>query len=154
MNILVAIDLSESSQIVIEQVKKLASGLSAKIWLLHVANVSPDLSFSPVGPDQVTYLDAGGIRDAIAKKFHNEHRQLQQISKELRSLGLDCTSLLVEGSTAQTILKEADKLSADMVVLGSQGKGVVGRFLLGSTCEEMLNKSSVPVLIIPTHNCT
>jgi nucleotide-binding universal stress UspA family protein len=152
MNILVAIDLSESSQIVVGQVKKLASTLSAKLWLLHVANVNPDLSFSPVGSDQATYLDAGEIRDAIAKKFHNEHLLLQQFGQELRSAGLDCTSLLVEGSIAKTILKEATKLSADMVILGSQGKGVIGRFLLGSTCEEILNDTSVPVLIIPTHN--
>lgn len=152
MNILVAIDLSESSQIVVEQVKKLASDLSAKIWLLHVANVNPDLSFPPVGSGEVTYLDAGGTRDRIAKKFRDEHHLLQQFSQELRSVGLDCVALLVEGSTTKTILIEAAKLSADMVILGSQGKGVVGRFLLGSTCEEILHKTSVPVLIIPTHN--
>ena len=152
MNILVAIDLSESPQIVVEQAKKLAQALSAKIWLLHVANVNPDLSFSPVGSDKVTYLDAGGARDLIAKKFRNEHRLLQQFSQELRSVGLDCTALLVEGSTAKTILNEAAKLSADMVILGSKGKGAIGRFLLGSISEDILRKSPVPVLIVPTHN--
>ena len=152
MNILVAIDLSESSQIVVGQVKKLASDLSAKIWLLHVANVNPDLSFSPVGSDEVTYLDAGGIRDTIAQKFRAEHHLLQKFSQELRTVGLDCTSLLVEGATTETILTEADKLSADMVILGSQRKGAVGRFLLGSVCEEILHKTSIPVLMVPTHN--
>jgi nucleotide-binding universal stress UspA family protein len=149
MNILAAIDLSESSQIVISQVKKLAKALSAKIWLLHVANFDPDLAFTPVGSEEVTYLDAGGTRDAIAKKFHNEHRQLQQLAQELRSAGLDCTALLVEGSTTKTILNETAKLSADMVVLGSQKKGAVERFFLGSTSEGVLHKSPVPVLIVP-----
>jgi len=74
MNILAAIDLSESSQKVIEQIKKLAKPLSAKLWLLHVANVDPDLEFSSVGSEEISYLDAGGARDAIAKKFHDEHR--------------------------------------------------------------------------------
>ncbi len=152
MNILVAINLSKSPQIVIGQAKKLAKALSAKIWLLHVATVRLDFSFSPVSSDKVTYLDAGGIRDTIAKKFHNEHRLLQQFGQELRSAGLDCTAILVQGSITETILKEAAKLSADMVILGSEGKGVVGRFLLGSTCEDILHKSSVPVLIVPTHN--
>jgi nucleotide-binding universal stress UspA family protein len=151
MNILVAIDLSESSQIVVGQAKKFAKGLSAKIWLLHVANLNPDLSFSPVGSDEVTFQDVGGIRDAVAKKFHNEHRLLHQFGQELRSAGLDCTALLVEGSITETILKEAAKLSADMVILGSQGKSVIGRFLLGSTSEGILHKSPVPVLIVPTH---
>ncbi|MBW1869386.1 MAG: universal stress protein [Deltaproteobacteria bacterium] len=78
MNILVAIDLSGSSQIVVGQAKKFTKALSAKIWLLHVANLNPDLSFSPVGSDEVTLQDVGGIRDAVAKKFHNEHRLLQR----------------------------------------------------------------------------
>jgi nucleotide-binding universal stress UspA family protein/CheY-like chemotaxis protein len=151
MNILVAIDLSESPQIVVGQAKKLAKALSAKIWLLHVATVRLDFSFSPVGSDSATYLEAGGIRDKVAKKFRNEHRLLQQFSQELRSVGLDCTALLVEGSITETILDEAAKLSADMVILGSRGKGAVGRFLLGSTTEGVLHKSSVPVLIVPIH---
>ena len=154
MNILVAIDLSESSQIVVEHVKKLAKALSAKIWLLHVANLNPDLSFAPVGSDEVTLQDVGGMRDAVARKFHNEHRLLQQFSQELRTAGFDCTALLIEGSITETILNEVAKLSAGMVILGTQGKGVLGSFLLGSTSEGILHKSPVPVLIIPTHGTT
>jgi len=154
MNILVAIDLSESSQIVIGHAKKLAKALSAKMWLLHVANLNPDLSFSQVGSDEVALQDAGGMRDAVAKKFHNEHRLLQQFGKELRSAGLDCTALLVEGFITETILNEAAKLSAEMVILGSQGKGVVNRLLLGSTSKGILRKSPIPVLVVPTHGTT
>jgi len=153
MNLLVAIDLSESSQIVIGQAKKLAKALSAKIWLLHVASPNPELAFFPVDSEDVTYIlqDTGEMRDTIAKKFHNEHRLLQQFAQELRSVGLDCVALLVQGPTSKIILDEAAKLPADMVILGSQGKGVVGRFLLGSTSEDVLHKSSVPVLVVPTH---
>ncbi len=155
MNILAAIDLSESSQIVVGQAKKLAKTLSTKIWLLHVANLNPDLAFSPVGSDEIPPLqDIGGIRDAVAKKFHNEHRLLQQFGQEIRSSGLDCTALLVEGHIEKTILNEAAKLSVDMVILGSQGKGTLARFLLGSTSEGVLHKSPVPVLIVPTSSAT
>jgi nucleotide-binding universal stress UspA family protein len=154
MNILVAIDLSESSQIVVGHAKKLVKALSAKMWLLHVANLNPDLSFSPVGSEEVVLQDVGRMRDAVAKKFHNEHRLLQQFSQELRSAGLDCTALLVEGSITETILNEAAKLSADMVILGTQGKGVVDRFFLGSTSGGILHKSPVPVLVVPTHGTT
>lgn len=154
MNILVAIDLSESSQIVVGQAKILAKALSAKMWLLHVANINPDLSFSPMGYDEITVQGVGAMRDAVAKKFHNEHRLLQQFGQELRSAGLDCTSLLVEGSIPEIILNEAAKLSADMVILGSKGRGVVHRFLLGSTSEGVLHKSPIPVLIVPTHGTT
>ncbi len=107
-----------------------------------------------MGPEEVTYLDAGGTRDAIAKKFHNEHRQLQQFGQELRSAGLNCTALLVKGAIVETILNETAKLSADMVILGSKGEGAVHRFFLGSISEGVLHKSPVPVLIVPTHSTT
>ena len=150
MNILVAIDLTKSSQLVVGQAKKLAKALSAKIWLLHVASLTPDISFSPVGSDEVTLQDA--VREEVEIKFQNEHGQLQQFDQELRLAGLDCTTLLVEGPVNETILNEAAKLSADMVILGSHGKGFVDRFFLGSTSTGILHKSPVPVLVVPTHD--
>ncbi len=143
MKILIAIDLSESSERVIGQMKEFAKALSAKIWLLHVAEPDPDF----VGHD----VDPKVMRDAIAKRFHKEHQELQRIAEELRATGLDCTALLVQGATAETILNEAEKLSVDMLVLGSHGKGAVARLLIGSTSEAVLHKSPVPVLIVPTH---
>jgi nucleotide-binding universal stress UspA family protein len=143
MNILVAIDLSKSSEIIIGKMKELTKALSAKIWLLHVAEPNPDF----VGYE----VDTDVMRDVIAKRFQKEHSQLQEYSQELRSAGLDCTALLVQGPTTETILNEAAKLSAGMVILGSQGKGVLGQILLGSTSEGVLHKSPVPVLVVPTH---
>lgn len=152
MNILVAVDLSQSTQIVVGQAKKMAKALSAKVWLLHVANLNPELMYSPMVSDDIALPpDVEGIRDAIAQKFKNEHNELQQISQELRSDGIDCTAILIQGSITKTILSEVAKLSADMVIMGSQGKGVVDRFLLGSTSEGILHKTTVPVLIVPTH---
>jgi nucleotide-binding universal stress UspA family protein len=155
MNILVALDLSESSQIVVQQTKKLSKALSAKIWLLHATDQNPELVVAPEGFDDITNLqNVGEVRDAIAKEFHEEHRLLQQFSQELREAGFDCTALLVQGSTKETILNEAAKLSADMIILGSQGKWNIDHFLLGSTSEGILQKSPVPVLVIPTHGAT
>lgn len=156
MNILVALDLSESSQIVVEQAKKLAKALSSKLWLIHVANQNPELMYASTIADEIALspTDVEEIRDAIAQKFKNEHRQLQQFSEELRSDGIDCNAILVQGSITKTILSEAAKLSADMVILGSKKKGVVDRFLLGSTSEGVLHKTLVPVLFVPTNDNT
>ncbi len=153
MNILVAIDLTESSQIVVRQVKKLAKALPVKFWLLHVANSDHDLLLAAAHFDEVAFKqEVGEIKDTTAKNFQNEHLLLQQFEHELRSTGIDCNALLIEGEITDTILKEVARLSADIVMLGSQGKGVVDRFLLGSTSESILHKSSIPVLIIPTHD--
>ena len=146
MKLLVAVDFSDASRIVIDYVKDLANALCGKIWLVHVAESDPEF---------VGYaVDSPEMRDAVARKFHREHRQIQQLSQELRSKGLDCEALLIQGPTVETILREIKKLSVDIVVLGSHGKGILRELLVGSTSNGVLHQSSVPVLVIPTHGRT
>ncbi|MDH5428205.1 MAG: universal stress protein [Nitrospirota bacterium] len=143
MQLLVAVDFSDSSRIVIEYVTDLANVVCGKIWLLHVAEPDPEF----VGYD----VDPPEMRDVIARRFHKEHLQIQQLSQELRSKGLDCEALLIQGPTVETILRESKKLSVDMVVVGSHGKGILKHLLVGSTSEGVLHQSSIPVLVAPTH---
>jgi len=142
MDILVGIDFSESAQKVIDQSAVLAHALSAKIWLVHVAE--PDPAF--VGYEG----DPKVMRDVVANKYHEEHRQLQAIGETLRGKGLDCVALLVQGATVETILAEASKVEADMIVIGSHGRGALKRLLIGSTSEGVLHRSEIPVHIVPT----
>jgi len=146
VQLLVAVDFSDSSRLVIDYVKDLAKALSGKVWFLHVAEPDPDF----VGYD----VDPPEMRDVVARRFHREHQQIQQLSQELRSKGLDCEALLIQGPTVETILREIKKLSVDMVVLGSHGKGTLRHILVGSTSEGVLHQSSVPVLVVPTHGRT
>ncbi|MDH5586970.1 MAG: universal stress protein [Nitrospirota bacterium] len=143
MQLLVAVDFSDSSRIVIEYVTDLANVVCGKIWLLHVAEPDPEF----VGYD----VDPPEMRDVIARRFHKEHLQIQQLSQELRSKGLDCDALLIQGPTVETILRESKKLSVDMVVVGSHGKGILKHLLVGSTSEGVLHQASIPVLVVPTH---
>ncbi len=146
MKFLVAVDLSESTQIIVKKAKEIAKPLSAKVWILH--NVEPD-------PDVLEFkADPQTAREALAKNFHREHRQIQKIAKQLRKTGLKTTALLVHGATVDTILKEASKLDVDMIVVGSHGRGAMYQVLLGSVSEGILHKSRCPILVVPTHRRT
>ncbi|MDP6183198.1 MAG: universal stress protein [Gammaproteobacteria bacterium] len=142
MNILAGIDFSESAQKIIDQTVMLAKALNAKIWLIHVAE--PDPAF--VGYE----ADPEVMRDVVAKKYHEEHRDLQAIASALRGDGLDCVALLVQGATVATLLREAAHLPAALIVIGSHGKGALKRLLIGSTSEGILHASEIPVHIVPT----
>jgi len=146
MKLLVAVDLSESTERVVTKAEELAKGLSAKVWLLHVAEPDPDFVGLGMGPQ--------AVRDATAKDRHGEHRQIQAIADELRQAGVPTTALLVQGATAQTILTEASRLDVDMIVMGSHGRGAMVRLLVGSVSEAVLYKSTWPVLVVPTHQRT
>lgn len=154
MKLLVGVDLSESTAKVVAKVAEIATALSAKVWLLHTTKAEPaDLYLAVQEPDSIGLEpDPQQIRDALARRFHNEHRQIQEIAGQLRTAGLDATALLVEGAAAETILKEASKLDADMIVIGSHGRGRMHQLLLGSVSEGIVHKSACPILVIPTHD--
>ena len=142
MSLLVAVDLSESSRTVIDHARSLAAAYPGKIWLVHVAPPEPDFVGYRVGPQSV--------RDGLAQHVHKDHRQLQHWAEDLRSSGLDCTALLVQGPLASTILSEANRLDVQVIVVGSHGQGAVHRLFVGSTSEAILRAATVPVFVVPT----
>ena len=146
MKLLVAVDLSESTQIIVDKVEEINKECPTKVWILHNAEPEPDILEFKVDP-----LAA---REALAKKFHNEHRQIQEIANQLRKAGLDAMAILVHGATVEAILKEASDLDVDMIVVGTHGRGAMYQLLVGSVSEGVLHKSRYPVLVIPTHKRT
>jgi nucleotide-binding universal stress UspA family protein len=143
MKLLVAVDLSEATQIIVDKVMELCRTQASKIWILHNAEPPPDVIEFKVDP-----LAA---RKSLAIKFHKEHGQIQEIADRLREADLDATALLVHGPTVETILKEASDLDVDMIVVGAHGKGAMHELLVGSVSKGILHKSNYPVLVIPTH---
>jgi nucleotide-binding universal stress UspA family protein len=156
MKLLVGIDLSESTEKIVNKAEEIAKAFSAKVWLMHVAMPEPsDLYNTGYAPDSIGLeMDPQTFRDSLAKRFHKEHRQLQEIAARLRKAGLDTTALLVQGATVETILKEASKLDVEMIIVGSHGRGAMYQLLMGGVCEGVIRKSECPILVVPTHERT
>ena len=146
MRLLVALDLSESTKTIVDKVEEITRECPAKVWILHNALPEPDVLEFKTNPI--------GAREDLAKKFHNEHREIQEIGNRLRKAGLDATALLVHGATVETILQEASDLDVDMIVVGTHGRGAMYQLLMGSVSEGILHKARYPVLVIPTHKRT
>lgn len=145
MNTLVAIDLSPASWRVIEQALRLLEHTDAShFWLLHIANPEPDFVGYEPGPQ--------AVRDGQAMDFHQQHQTLQDYAERLRAQGVTCTALQVQGAYAEKILHEAEKLKADVIVVGSHGKGLVKELIFGSTSNLLLRHSEIPVLVVPTQD--
>ncbi len=143
MKILVCVDLSDSTEEVLKRIEELCRPLNAKVWLLHNAMPEPETIEFKVDPIEA--------RESLAKKFHHQHRQIQELAERFRKSGVDATALLVHGKTVDTILTEASDLDIDLIVVGTHGHGAVYQLLVGSISEGVLHRSSKPVLVIPTH---
>jgi len=147
MNILVAVDLSSASQKILQYVKTLALGLSAKVWLLYAEK--PDLGFVGFGPGRPQSL-----LDEVADKFEEKRKELQDEEDKLQNSGIDAKARLVQGAAVEVILDEASKLKTDLIVVGSHGHGAVYHLMVGSVSEGVLHRSTCPVLVVPTHDRT
>ena len=146
MKVLAALDLDRTTPDVLREARLWARRLSAELILIHVADPDPDFIGYGAGPESV--------RLAVAHKFTRAHQRLEALSVELRKEGLDATALLLQGATAETILREADRLSADVVLMGTRARGAVRELFVGSVSKEVLRKSTRPVLLIPPRDVT
>ena len=156
MKLLLGVDLSEATEKIVKKAEELAKELSAQVWIIHVTKPEPtDLYIAGHEPDLIENVaDPQLVRDSIAKRFHSEHRQVQEIADRLRATGLETTALLVQGATVKMILKEASKLDADMIIVGSHGRGAMYQLLVGSVSKGLIHDSECPVLVVPTHKRT
>lgn len=141
MKILVAVDFSGVTPRVMEIARDLAARTTSHVYVLHVAEPEPDFVGYDTGPDVV--------RDQVAEEFHREHRQVQALADKLRSSNVGATALLIQGSIVETIVREAERLDADIMVVGSHGHGAVFDLLVGSISEGLVRKSTRPVLVVP-----
>jgi len=143
MKILVCVDLSDSTEEILKRIEELCRPLNAKVWLLHNAQPEPDNIAFKVDPIEA--------RESLAKEFHHQHRQLQELAERFRKAGVEAAALLVHGKTVDVILTVASDWDIDVIVVGSHGHGAMYQLLAGSISEGVLQGSSKPVLVIPTH---
>lgn len=143
MRLLVPLDFSPATAPVLAAVRRIAAREGAQVVLLHVAEPDPAFVGYEAGSD--------GVRDQVAHQYREQHRQLQAHAEALRAEGIDASALLIRGPTAETILREAGRMRADLLVMATHGHGAVFDLLVGSVSHAVLRGATVPVLMVPPH---
>jgi nucleotide-binding universal stress UspA family protein len=136
--IAVALDFSPSSLGALEAAKRLAKP-GARLKLIHV--VDSALYFR--GP---TYGDPVVADRLFQDLLRGGLAQLETLAEELRvaRFRVDCVARV--GRPADQILEASE--GTDLLAVGSQGRGALGRILLGSVAEEVARRSAIPVLVV------
>jgi nucleotide-binding universal stress UspA family protein len=79
----------------------------------------------------------------------DERQALQRLEKALAEAGLgDARPAVASGDPAAAIVKHAERVGADLVVIPSRGGSGLSRLLLGSVALEVVRSSSCPVLVL------
>lgn len=136
--ILFTTDGSKSSEHAGEMVKEyLRAWPEAELYVLYVTareNYAYDLI-----PDAVNHFEEQ-IKKEIKQKIEN------QMFKEWKN---QVHFIYKVGHPSSTICNVAKEKHADLIVVGSHGRGFFDRALLGSVSHAVLNRSELPVLVVP-----
>jgi nucleotide-binding universal stress UspA family protein len=144
--ILFPTDFSPTSDAALVPACNWARRLGAEIQILHVIeSLRPDLyAASLVMPDPAL-VDA-----TLAEKARQELDTRRRLA---RDRGVDVTCASIEGlSAAPAILDYAESHDVDLVAMSTHGRRGLRRFLLGSVTEEVVQRSSPPVLTLRGEN--
>jgi nucleotide-binding universal stress UspA family protein len=142
-NLLLAIDAIETTNIespIIKRTIELAAAFASKVWIIHIV---------PRPGPAPSYLDETVLRREVSAERHHEHDLLNRLARALRNRGIDSEALLVEGPVVNAILKESERLSIDLIILGCHKHGLLYGALMEFTEEGLLSKCALPIMFIP-----
>ncbi|MFN4336614.1 MAG: universal stress protein [Candidatus Nitrosocaldus sp.] len=136
--ILAAIDMSDNARYVIEKAAEIAEMVGADVTVLTVVDLPLVASEGEINMARI---------ESEEKRISEYHRQL--IDRYFAA----STDILVEsmvhyGDAGDKICEIAEKIHADMVVIGSRGLGRIQSMLLGSVSEKVLRKCRCSVLVV------
>ncbi|HYL22170.1 MAG TPA: universal stress protein [Gemmatimonadales bacterium] len=133
--VLVAVDLSEAARATLVVAERYAAAFGAALRALSV------LEPLPIIPEVAPPADAESYY-AMAEELLQ-----RDVWPLLRGAGVE--TVVRYGMAVETILREAVDWSADLLVVGSHGKGWAERLLVGSVTERLLNALPTALLVVP-----
>lgn len=137
--ILVAVDFSAHSEAAVDQAVDLARKLGARLHVVHAFA----LPIQIVSPYEVA------IPDLYLEETRNAAREkLREVVERIRAGGLSVEGHLGEVPAAQAIASVAEKVGANLIVMGTRGLTGLRHVLLGSVAERTLRLAPCSVLAV------
>jgi nucleotide-binding universal stress UspA family protein len=148
--ILYTTDLSPNSDYAFRYAINSARQHDANIIILHVLEELSDSMLAMLSSDLV-----GTQRKKTSEEAMVQIKDQLKLfcEKELKN-DPDCANRVesvevLVGYPADVILREAEKLNCDMIVMGTHGKGIISQTFLGSVSKRVLRRARKPIFIIP-----
>ncbi len=132
-------DFSPHSEAAAKLAFALARDYGARVLVLHVME-----PIAVGGPEMIAVLDPQAYEADLKARLAEVRPPGPTVEVEHR---------LVLGSAAEEILRVARESKCGVIVLGTHGRGGVGRLLMGSVAEQVVRKAPCPVLTVkaPPH---
>lgn len=138
--ILYATDFSESSEPASRTALYLAKLSGATIHVLHV--------ISELAESRRARIQAEAF-DIFEKEVEtNIVKEMEQFCSDKFEGDVDYLTETVIGRPFQEIIKKADDIRADLIIMGTHGRTGLEHVIVGSTAERVVRRSHIPVLTV------
>ncbi len=146
-HILLPLDGSEESESISKWVSGLARALGARVTLLAVVDPVDRSLLDRVSrrgkgtPPPAPETEDQGLEQAVegAKRY---------LAAQERQIGADVETLVVTGSPAEEIVKQAGEVGADLIAMATHRESALARGVLGSVTDRVLHSSHLPVMAV------
>ncbi|MFO1539766.1 MAG: universal stress protein [Chloroflexota bacterium] len=132
--VLLATDLSPASDAAERQAIALAAGLGARLLVVHVMDARR--------------VAGGGSHGRMDQARAEREALLLALVGRARAAGAGAEFLIWTGDPASAIASAAEAEGADLLVVGSRGRGGAERLLLGSVSDHLVRTAGCPVLVV------
>jgi nucleotide-binding universal stress UspA family protein len=141
-SILVPVDFSKATDRILQATTTIAKALDARVTVMNVAPREPDVFGQQLTRKVIT--------EPVPENVREQYEKLMACAKRLEDAGVVVKPLLVRGDRVRTVMREVEREEADLIVMGSHGRGALYRRLMGSVSEGVMREAKCPVLIIPS----
>lgn len=138
--ILLLTDFSTVSGYAKAYAKQIASSLQSTIEVMHVLSTPVDWVHLDKEQEQFYPQTLHEIERAKAL--------LQELVKEFSDLGLEAYPTLIFSFGSEMVFEHVNKSQAELIIMGSEGRGSSKPFFLGSMAQKILRNVKTPTLIV------
>ncbi|MEZ4502635.1 MAG: universal stress protein [Dehalococcoidia bacterium] len=155
--LLLTLDGSEVSAKAVPHAVQIATSSGAEVVLLRVVDSVGHIiaQSTPAGFE----MSAGGVtadiaEQAVAAQQQAAQAELDDVAEQLRAQGVQTVSTVVaEGIPGDEIVRAADELGCDIVVMATHGRSGLGRAVLGSVADHVVRHTpKSAVLLVRVHD--
>ncbi|MGO1242997.1 MAG: universal stress protein [Sphingobacterium sp.] len=143
--ILLAIDDTPCTQKAIEYAKDLIQEFNSTVALVTVV---PPTSPAAYGADPLLGQQPIIVSEVSEIQHDSAQRYLERVSAEFEN-AKEVFVFNKVGNVRDEILSTAEDWTADLIIIGSNGRTGFEHFISGSVSESVIRKASCPVLVVP-----
>lgn len=150
-HILVPLDESALAESALELAARIAKAAGGRLTLLTVPRA--------YGNDMTWYYDAMAAAPGVPIVYDSLDELVEEskaeavtylagVAERLAGDGIRAETLISEDLPSDAIVKAADEVGADLIVIATHGRGGLGRWMLGSVATKVMQSATRPVLVV------